>query len=275
MSLIDDSLAIMMKSGGGAEIITRSDWNALTTAQKQAKSLVAIQDASTGFNRGVLVNGADYIPTGFYIPYSDEADVICEAYYSNYTTGTLRWGNGDTPMVITGAPTVDTQEQAVYLQGKTSGVLGSIDVGATNAPFTAYGVVKVTDGDRIMCAVAARTSGNAVLFNNPSNVKANIWVTEQATDVNALTDYVALAMNSAGQFVIYKPSISDVYTVKLNPNSTGRYIVFGRSDLDSSTQFAEPTDVKVRYAAVCDTVETVETMTANVINLYNVFVSGD
>ena len=42
------------------ELISRSDWNALTTAQKQAKGLVAIQDNATGFERGVLVNGADY-----------------------------------------------------------------------------------------------------------------------------------------------------------------------------------------------------------------------
>lgn len=42
------------------ELISRSDWNALTTAQKQAKGLVAIQDNATGYERGELVNGADY-----------------------------------------------------------------------------------------------------------------------------------------------------------------------------------------------------------------------
>lgn len=257
----------------GAEIITRSDWNALTTAQKQAKGLVAIQDASTGYERGVLVNGADYVPIGVYIPYSRETDVICEAYYDNYVSGTS-WGVGNTPMVITANPTADSQEEAIYLQGKTSGVWGSIDTGAVNNPFTAYAVVKAINGDRLMCAVAARTSGNAVLFNNPSSVKANIWVTEQDTGVDALTDYVAMAMNSAGQFVIYKPSISDVYTVKLNPSSTGQYVVFGRSDLNATAQFAEPTDVKVRYAAVCDVVESVDTMSDNVKNLFAQFIGS-
>ena len=45
------------------ELITRSDWDNLTTEQKQAKGLVGIQDYSTGYTRGVLVNGADYMPT--------------------------------------------------------------------------------------------------------------------------------------------------------------------------------------------------------------------
>lgn len=274
MNIIADSLSMMMESdsSSGVEIIPRTTWNSMTTAQKQTKGLVAIQDANTGFKRGEFVNGADYIPTGYYIPYSNEANVICEAYYNNYDVTSTRWGNGSTPMVFTANPTIDSQEEAIYLQGKTSGVWGSIDTGAVNNPFTAYCVAKAISGDRLMCAVAARTSGNAVLFNNPSSVKANIWVTEQDTGVNALTDYVACAMNSSGQFVIYKPSIDDVYTVKLNPSSTGQYVVFGRSDLNTSVQFAEPTDVKVRYAAVCDVAESVETMTDNVKSLFAQFV---
>ena len=62
MNIIADSLSMMMESdsSGGAEIIARSDWNALTTAQKQAKGLVAIADTTTGYERGQLVNGADY-----------------------------------------------------------------------------------------------------------------------------------------------------------------------------------------------------------------------
>lgn len=46
--------------GGGTPTISRADWNALTTAQKQAYGLVGIIDYTTGFNRGVLVNGADF-----------------------------------------------------------------------------------------------------------------------------------------------------------------------------------------------------------------------
>ena len=64
MNIIADSLSMMMESnsGGGVEIIPRTTWNSMTTAQKQAKGLVAIQDSTTGFQRGIFVNGADYLP---------------------------------------------------------------------------------------------------------------------------------------------------------------------------------------------------------------------
>lgn len=47
---------------GGIPILSRASWDALTTAQKQAYGLVAVQDASTGYDRGELLYGADYIP---------------------------------------------------------------------------------------------------------------------------------------------------------------------------------------------------------------------
>jgi hypothetical protein len=47
-------------SGGGVPLLTSAEWNALTTAQKQSYGLVAIQNASSGYKRGTLVNGADY-----------------------------------------------------------------------------------------------------------------------------------------------------------------------------------------------------------------------
>ena len=49
----------------GVPILTRAEWNALSVAQKQAYALLAIQDANSGFDRGELVYGADYVP-GYY-----------------------------------------------------------------------------------------------------------------------------------------------------------------------------------------------------------------
>lgn len=47
--------------GGDVPLLTRAQWNALSTAQKQAYGLVAIQDANSGYDRGELLYGADYI----------------------------------------------------------------------------------------------------------------------------------------------------------------------------------------------------------------------
>lgn len=64
MNIIADSLSMMMESdsSSGVEVISQSDWDNMTTAQKQAKGVVAIQQFDNGYDRGVLVNGADYPP---------------------------------------------------------------------------------------------------------------------------------------------------------------------------------------------------------------------
>lgn len=46
----------------GVEIIDEADWDNMTTVQKQAKGVVAIRQFNSGYDRGVLVNGADYPP---------------------------------------------------------------------------------------------------------------------------------------------------------------------------------------------------------------------
>ena len=47
--------------GGGIPLLSRSQWEALTAQQKKSYGLVAIQDAITGYIRGDLVNGADFV----------------------------------------------------------------------------------------------------------------------------------------------------------------------------------------------------------------------
>lgn len=44
----------------GIPLLSRSEWNSLSTDQKQAYGLVAIQDTYSGFDRGELIFGADY-----------------------------------------------------------------------------------------------------------------------------------------------------------------------------------------------------------------------
>lgn len=88
MRIIEDSLSMMMESegSGGAEIISESDWENMTTAQKQAKGLVALQNTSSGYKRGLLVNGADYLDTPVVI-YATHANGSSSQTLS-YTFGT-------------------------------------------------------------------------------------------------------------------------------------------------------------------------------------------
>jgi hypothetical protein len=55
---------IALVPAAGIPTLTEAQWNALTTAQKQAYGLVGIIKSATGFERGDLVNGADYVETG-------------------------------------------------------------------------------------------------------------------------------------------------------------------------------------------------------------------
>ncbi len=45
---------------GGLETITETEWENLTAEQKRMYDLVGIIQYSTGFNRGIIVNGKDY-----------------------------------------------------------------------------------------------------------------------------------------------------------------------------------------------------------------------
>lgn len=56
----DGSLEWDEDGGAGVEIISKSDWDNMTTQEKQSKGLIIIQTSDTGFIRGEYVNGADY-----------------------------------------------------------------------------------------------------------------------------------------------------------------------------------------------------------------------
>lgn len=64
-------------SGGGGEggvpTITISDWNALSTSEKQSYGYVGIIRNNTGFKRGDLIYGADYVES--YLTSSDQDNI--------------------------------------------------------------------------------------------------------------------------------------------------------------------------------------------------------
>ena len=169
----------------GAEIITRSDWNALTTAQKQAKGLVAIQDASTGFKRGEFVNGADYIEANKYIPYSNNDSVLCEAYVDNFDGTSDTWGVGTSPLQYvddTHKPSLDTTENAVYIQTKTNGVVPYIDVGDSQKNYTIYFIARIPSPtgqyERLVSCAYGYDSGNSSVIcrsNNSDVLMFSTW----------------------------------------------------------------------------------------------------
>lgn len=56
----DGSLEWDENGGAGVEILTQAEWDELTTAEKQAKGIVAVQTSNSGFFIGYLVDGSEY-----------------------------------------------------------------------------------------------------------------------------------------------------------------------------------------------------------------------
>lgn len=265
---------------GGAEIITRSAWNALTTAQKQAKGLVAIQDASTGFKRGEFVNGADYIPPNVYIPYSDETKVLCEAYVDNFDATANSWGNGDVPvqyMDNTKKPTLDTTENAILATAYTTGSVPYMSVSDSPQNFTIYAVLKAnllpTTYARIFSAMAQRdTSKGIILYGNP--IIVSHWGDSYNSGVSATSDYFVCAIsNSSNSVKAYVYAGDTIFTNSATVNAVGTNISVGRTDIDASSINAEPSDIYIKYLASVAETETDAVIEANIQNLYNEFIA--
>lgn len=81
-------------SGGGGDLptISRADWNLLTTEQKQAYDLVGIIDTDSGYVRGEIVYGQDYIDYSRYLPSSNPTSIKCVAAIENFLNGSTTWG---------------------------------------------------------------------------------------------------------------------------------------------------------------------------------------
>ena len=287
MDLISNALQIMI--GGDVELISRADWNALTPAQKQAKGLVAIQDNSTGYERGILVNGADYVQKNRYIPNSVEDDVLCEAYVSNFDATATSWGNGDVPiqyMSPSNKPTLDTTENAVLAAAYSSGVVPYVDLGSAQQSFTAYAVIRQsasfsTYARLLSCVYTRSASGGIVLHNNGNEVVVSKWGDELRTGITANQYFVAVIRNentspstNTTDVYLYNGSEGSIVVKKTEePSNIGRYFTVARTDIDSNTQFAEPSDVYVKYLAVVSGVESESTIGLNMQNIYNEFLA--
>lgn len=67
--------------GGGVPLMTRAEWNALSTSEKQQYGLVGVEDYDTGYYRGTLYYGANY-------------DLKSEAEATNYCRLSTTIGDG-------------------------------------------------------------------------------------------------------------------------------------------------------------------------------------
>lgn len=267
----------------GPEIITRANWDLMTESQKQAKGLCAIQDCSSGYLRGEFVNGADYIQRNKYIPYSDEYKVLGVAYPDLFDASANSWGYGTNPVLYSGTggkPTLSTQEQAIYFPTNTSDVVGYVDLGAINTPFTAYIVMKcISPTGRILCCTEQASMNHLIMLSGDyDNISVDSWGSGSNLGVSAVADYFVAAMTSSvttGYGYAYDAANDTVNSMNKSLSATGRYITIGRTDIDPNIMYPAPTDLYLKYIAVVSEVENGTTIINNIRNLYNQFVASE
>ena len=120
---------------GGVALLTKAEWNALTTEQKRTYGLVAIEDTLTGYTRGVLVNGADYSTILEYLPETNERFVKTFAIYNNFIASTTEWGEGGTPITASKPLARYMSEDAVYFDAKLNRNSIGIPLGGITTDF--------------------------------------------------------------------------------------------------------------------------------------------
>ena len=270
-----------ISGGGDIPIITRADWNAMTTAQKQSYGLACVQDAMTGFVRGQFINGADYLPIYDFLPYSDSSTLLCLAYPELYDETSLTWGAGNNPVNFSVAGSVQNADGSIAIKTKTAGTLAYVDLGAERVRFTAYIVAKVTNYNsaytRLLSSMAARASRSGILLYGNTDVKVSSWGDDSkvSPSVNPMANYfvgaISFGSESKGGAISgnYSPTL-----ISKSPSTTGRYITIGRTDINSSETNAEPTDMDVLFLGVTSVTEDAEVISNNMISLAQRYLSN-
>lgn len=267
-------VTVNISGGGGVDLLTQAQWDALTTAEKQSYGLVAIQRSITGFERGILVNGADYIPMGIYLPNSDPLSVICEAYPSIFDSQNNEWGNGTNPIRYTGniTPSLDATENAVLMPTLSdSPNCAYIDLGSNKATYTCYIVMKLinpTSQSRILSSMNVRSSGCGMLLYG-SSIYVSSWNNDTSTGVSSSNWFIAAmqySVQNGGKAKLYGGNF-----IAKSPSDSSQYLTLNRTDINTSTTYAEPVNSYIKYVAVTNVFEDEATINANLQNLYNVF----
>ena len=263
-------------SSSGIPLLTESQWNSLSTAQKQGYGLVAIQKSNTGFLRGNLVNGANYVAS--YLPYSDSTKVVCEATVDMFNSSSQTWGTGTNPVQYSGGtPVPNSNEGSIIFSTSSTGTIGYVDLGSAGIAFTAYVVMKASNPSqysRLICAMNGRASGKGIMLFNDSSNKVNVssWASDSSTGISSL-DYFIAAIQYDGSGHAFGYVRGDNNFINKTPNTAGRYLTLGRTDITAGGSDAEPCDVEVKYIGVVKQAESQVTVQNNITNLYNNFIS--
>lgn len=247
------------------QTISRSEWNALSTSQKQSYGLVVIQDSSTGFKRGVLVNGADYR----FLIASNSENVKCIASYDNFNPASTSWGDGSVPVEMASACSQYQSEEAVYFNALSASNSIGIDLGTRTSDFTVYMVAKglsYASGDVIVAGSVYewQSARMNVIFHRSGDMwLSSIWGYD-ANLIDTQGDYVAIAMRSGNMKASW-------FAYGATPRLNVSYSYHGTRFTFGSRGSIYSTDLAVKFVGYVDAAESDDVINENLAQLADLY----
>lgn len=177
--------------GGGVPIVAKSDWDELTTAQKQAYGLVVVQEYTDGFYEGMLFNGADY---------TTQPSLITSKYMN---------GVSSTPLQYTFGSSGDYTIMLALPHGKQ---LANLNLTLNNT--------SITSALELLC-----DSNNPVMVMNVYGLQRAFVSGDVLSAANTATD-----VNSGVQMFVFDNVLPENIRLVGAINNTGETFVIPQSD---------------------------------------------
>lgn len=246
--------------GGGVPLMTKAEWNALTTEEKQSYGLVAVQEANTGYKRGILYYGEDFV--GSLLTNSVAADILTEDFCDTYLSGQAFWGGWD----ITNYAGVATGAGGEIVFPK--GAYATFDLTAANQEVTIYAVIRNhTNGswNYIYGVPYSLSTGNGLGFASQGGIlRPTSYTYDYTTGLSSIDTWHALAI-SVNQTTPKGACFADgtKYADATINNTADKVWIATAPGNPSDRQSA----VDVLYAAVVNGTEADATVIANLQNI--------
>lgn len=241
----------------GTPTFTRATWNSMTTEEKKTYGLVAIVDNNSGYERGEVVNGANYRE---YLPYSTN-NILAET--GDFEAGSSTWG--DFTWADSTKPTAN-QDGSV----ETNGSNAYYSLGADNTSCTMYQIAKSaitsSSSGRWLDCSKSNSQGNAsCIYRNTTDLKCSKYgYGDEVIMSNCSTSYSVQVMivdrtHSITTFIVAQGN--NVSSKDLNPLNTGDKAIIGGGIFENEASMS------IVYGGVVQGAESLETVMKNIGNL--------
>lgn len=213
---------VNIPSGGGLPTITEDEWDELTTEEKRSYGLIGVISSNSGFQRGFIYNGTDYIEFSFLANFGNGKSGNYNYNYEIPKNGTYLIvsivGEGGQPASVVHSETAIIQHDVLLTGG--------------NNRFVRYEICQCEAGDvlTINCPTNNRANGGICIFaleNTTYNVANSVITRDGTTNYTLPNDdsnyiVVAVCTGRTSQYATTNSNNTD-YIYRYNENVLYEY----------------------------------------------------